>query len=143
MSQTVRALRARWWVIPLVAVLAVGAYLILPSTRAHSAPTNDNCSSIDTQPILSIGSYVTGDTSTAANDYNAVITPTRTSGESANGVPSAGPDVVYRVTITGDESAKITVKAAFEVSLYAVPENVTPTAPIQLGPDTCGKAFPG
>src|SRR5437016_2773818 len=132
MSHAVRGIRQRWWLIPLVAVLAIGTYLILPSTRGNTAPTNDSCSNIASQGTLHPGDVVNGDTTSAVNDYNATITPTTTPVKRA--VPAAANDVVYRVAVTEGETPKVTVKAPYEVSLYAMVENIGET-PI---PNSCG-----
>jgi hypothetical protein len=135
MSVAVYAVRRHpAWLIPLVVALAVGAVLLLPAVRSHAAPpSNDTCASPTT---LVLGTSTTGDTTNATNDYNATVTPTTT--PSTQAVPAAGPDVVYKLTLTSNELAQITVKAQFQVSTYATP--VKENGALGTIAD-CGKAF--
>jgi hypothetical protein len=119
------------WVVPLVAALAVGAFVLWPSTRSNAAPpSNDTCAS---PTPIALGQSLTGDTTNAANDYSAIVTPT--TNPVTHAVPAAGPDVVFKLTLTDDQVSQVTVKAQFQVSLYA-----TPVTDIGTVAD-CGKAF--
>ena len=130
------ARRHPMWLISLVAALAIGAVLVLPSSRSEAAPpANDNCGTNGAgAQTLPLAVAVQGDTSEASDDYDAVITPTANPSQSA--VPADGPDVVYKLTLTDGQFAQVTVKAPFQASIYA-----TATSEGIGSPRDCGRAY--
>ena len=113
------------------ALLTAAAFLVFPISSSHAAaPANDTCSA----PVpLTLGTVVDADSTQAADNYQA----TTISDTATVLAPSAGPDLVYTLTLTGTETAQVFVAAPFNVSLYAASNSpLTPTTP-------CGKSqFP-
>lgn len=142
MSLAVGAVRRRpLGLVPLLAALAVGLFVLAPASRSQAAPPpNDTCGTNGANAIpLTFGTFANGDTSQATNNYSAVVTPTSPSSP-ASAVPAAGPDVVYKIDLTTNQWSQVTVKAGFQASVYATLD--THGGSLSLGSSAdCGRAL--
>jgi hypothetical protein len=120
--------RHPFWLVPLVAAVTATGFLFLPTSPSRAVgPGNDSCSS----PVpLTSGTVIQADSSQAASNYKA----TTVTDTSTVIVPSAGPSLVYTLTLTDAQSATVFVIAPFNVSVWAASNSpANPTTP-------CGEA---
>lgn len=113
-------------------LFVVSASLLMITSPADAAPpSNDACAGAIELPF---GVAVTGSTRKANNDYTAENAKPPPDPDLTL-VPSAGPDVVYHVTLPAQTHAMVTVLAKYRVSVYAAIN-----APSLNVDDPCGKA---